>query len=154
MCTLIDMQVWLQGWQMSLLDMMHWPYVVSTTSSFFKVVWLLNTWQARCWATDIGHFDMWHEVPFLSLYQALPREGHMEQLLHIYAYWKQVDCVTLYLDPTRQWTDCTKNLYRGHHTYTLQTPNVCCTSHWSWRSYQDIFMPDPAYVLWDSESVR
>ena len=38
------------------------------------------------WATEIGRVDILLEVSLLSQYQASPREGHLEQLLHIFAY--------------------------------------------------------------------
>ena len=38
------------------------------------------------WATEIGRVDVLHEVAILSQYQASPREGHLEQLLHIWAF--------------------------------------------------------------------
>lgn len=51
------------------------------------------------WATEIGRVDVLHEVSILSQYQAAPREGHMEQILHIFAYWKFEEKVSIYLDP-------------------------------------------------------
>jgi hypothetical protein len=38
------------------------------------------------WATEIGRVDILHEVSLLSQYQAAPRQGHMEQALHIFAF--------------------------------------------------------------------
>ena len=35
------------------------------------------------WATEIGRVDILLEVSLLSQYQAIPREGHLEQLLHM-----------------------------------------------------------------------
>lgn len=51
------------------------------------------------WATEVGRVDILHEVSILSQYQAMPREGHLEQLLHIFAYMKNKPKVTLYMDP-------------------------------------------------------
>ena len=51
------------------------------------------------WATEIGRVDILHEVSILSAYQAAPREGHMDQLLHIFAYLKKNPKLTLYFDP-------------------------------------------------------
>lgn len=50
------------------------------------------------WATEIGRVDILHEVSILSQYQASPRQGHMEQLLHIFAYLKKKPKTTLYFD--------------------------------------------------------
>ena len=52
------------------------------------------------WATELGRVDILLEVSLLSQYQAAPREGHLEQLLHIFAYLKKNPKVTLYLDPS------------------------------------------------------
>jgi len=51
------------------------------------------------WATEIGRVDILLEVSLLSQYQASPREGHLEQLLHIFAYLRKHPKVTLYLSP-------------------------------------------------------
>ena len=49
------------------------------------------------WATEIGRVDILLEVSLLSQYQANPREGHLEQLLHIFGYLQKHSRVTLYL---------------------------------------------------------
>jgi hypothetical protein len=51
------------------------------------------------WATEIGRVDILLEVALLSQYQANPREGHLEQLLHIFAFLKKHPKVTLYMSP-------------------------------------------------------
>jgi hypothetical protein len=51
------------------------------------------------WATEIGRVDILLEVSLLSQYQASPREGHLEQLLHIFAYLRKHPKLTLYLSP-------------------------------------------------------
>ena len=51
------------------------------------------------WATEIGRVDILHEVSLLSQYQACPRQGHLEQALHIFGYLKRKPKVTLYMDP-------------------------------------------------------
>ena len=51
------------------------------------------------WATEIGRVDILLEVSLLSQYQANPREGHLEQLLHIFAFLKAHPKLTLYLSP-------------------------------------------------------
>ena len=52
------------------------------------------------WAIEIGRVDILHEVSVLSSYQAAPREGHLEQLLHIFAFLKKHPKLTLYFDPS------------------------------------------------------
>ena len=51
------------------------------------------------WATEIGRVDILLEVSLLSQYQANPREGHMEQLLHIFGFLKKHPKLSLYLSP-------------------------------------------------------
>ena len=51
------------------------------------------------WATEIGRVDVVHEISILSQYQAVPREGHMEQLLRVFAFWKHKDRLSIYMDP-------------------------------------------------------
>ena len=51
------------------------------------------------WATEIGRVDILLEVSLLSQYSASPREGHLEQLLCIFAYLRMHPKLTLYLSP-------------------------------------------------------
>jgi hypothetical protein len=52
------------------------------------------------WATEIGRVDILLEVPLLLQYQASPREGHFEQLLHVFAFLKkQHPKLTQYMSP-------------------------------------------------------
>ena len=53
------------------------------------------------WATEMGRVDILYELSVLSSYQASPRQGHLDQALHIYGYLKYRPKITLYLDPTR-----------------------------------------------------
>ena len=52
------------------------------------------------WAIEIGRVDINFEVSLLSSYQAVPRKGHLEQLLHILAFIKKRPKLTLYFDPS------------------------------------------------------
>jgi len=51
------------------------------------------------WATEIGRVDILLEVSLLSQYQANPREGHLDQVLHIFAFLKKHPKLTLYMSP-------------------------------------------------------
>ena len=51
------------------------------------------------WATELGRVDVLHEVLLLSQYQASPRQGHLEQALHIFAYLDKKPKLTLYMSP-------------------------------------------------------
>jgi hypothetical protein len=65
------------------------------------------------WAIEIGRVDIVTEVSMMSAYQASPREGHLEQLLHIFGYLKKKPNLTLYFDPTLPNLDgCDFNIYR------------------------------------------
>ena len=51
------------------------------------------------WAIEIGRVDINHEVSVLSSYQAPPRDGHLQQILHIFDFLKKKPKLTLYFDP-------------------------------------------------------
>ena len=52
------------------------------------------------WMVEIGRVDIHHELSLLSSYQASPRQGHLEQALHMVAFLKKKPKLTLYFDPT------------------------------------------------------
>ena len=52
------------------------------------------------WAIEIGRVDIEHEVSVLSSYQAAPCDGHLQQILHIFAFLKKNPKLTLYFDPS------------------------------------------------------
>jgi hypothetical protein len=52
------------------------------------------------WTVELGRIDICLEVSMLSSHLALPREGHMEQALHIFAYLKRHHNAELVLDPS------------------------------------------------------
>ena len=39
-----------------------------------------------CWCVELGRIDIITEVSALSSFLALPREGHLEAVFHIFAY--------------------------------------------------------------------
>lgn len=51
------------------------------------------------WVTKIGRVDILLEISLLSQYLASPREGHLQQVLHIFAYLKRKPKLTLHMDP-------------------------------------------------------
>ena len=51
------------------------------------------------WAIEIGRVDIHTEVSILSSYQASPREGHLNQIYHIFSFLKKNPKLTLYFDP-------------------------------------------------------
>ena len=40
------------------------------------------------WAVEIGRVDILLEVSLMSTHLALPRQGHLEQIIHIFGYLK------------------------------------------------------------------
>ena len=52
------------------------------------------------WATELGRTDILHEVSILSQYQACPREGHLNELLHLFGYLKRRPKMSIYMDPS------------------------------------------------------
>jgi hypothetical protein len=52
------------------------------------------------WAVEIGRLDILLEISLLSSHLALPREGHLEQVYHIFAYLKRGSRRRIYLDPS------------------------------------------------------
>ena len=72
------------------------------------------------WAIELGRVDLAMEVSMMSSHLALPREGHLQQLYHVFGYLKAKPKRTLAFDPQHpdidesrfvkcDWTD----FYRG-----------------------------------------
>jgi len=68
------------------------------------------------WAVELGRVDICCETSMLSSFVAMPREGHMEQMCHMFAYLKRHHNARMVLDPSypeiddkefivRDWTD-------------------------------------------------
>ena len=58
------------------------------------------------WAVELGRLDIYVDVTLLSSYMAQPRRGHMEQVLHIFAYLKCHLQSNLVFDPNEiQWDE-------------------------------------------------
>jgi hypothetical protein len=52
------------------------------------------------WAIELGRIDIHVHVSMLSSFLSSPREGHLEQVLHIFAYLKRYDRSTMVFDDT------------------------------------------------------
>jgi len=50
------------------------------------------------WAVEIGRIDILLEVSLLSQHLALPRQGHLEQVIHVFGYLKQHKKLRLMFD--------------------------------------------------------
>ena len=52
------------------------------------------------WIVDLGRIEINVEVSMLSLHLVLPQEGHMQELLHIFAYLKKQLNSEMVFDPS------------------------------------------------------
>ena len=52
------------------------------------------------WIVELGRVNVCLEVSMMSSHLALPREGHLEQILHIFTYWKKYHNTELVYDPS------------------------------------------------------
>ena len=53
------------------------------------------------WAVELGRIDIIVETGMLSRFCVAPRLGHLEQVLHVFAYLKKHDRSAMVFDPTR-----------------------------------------------------
>ena len=69
----------------------------------------------RC-IVELGQLDVCLEVSMMSSHLALPRVGHLEHILHIFAYLKKYHYTELFYDPSDPVVD--ENDFKrgtGHH---------------------------------------
>ena len=52
------------------------------------------------WIVELGRVDICLEVSMMSSHLALPRDGHLEQVLHIFAYLKKYHNTEMVFDPS------------------------------------------------------
>ena len=52
------------------------------------------------WMVELGRVDICLEVSMMSSHMALPREGHLEQLFHIFLYLSKYHNTEMVLDPS------------------------------------------------------
>lgn len=53
-----------------------------------------------CWMVELGRVDICMEVSMMSSCLAMPREGHLGQVFHIFAYLKKYHNSEMVFDPT------------------------------------------------------
>ena len=51
------------------------------------------------WAVEIGRLDVLYETEIMSKHMAMPRQGHLEQVLHIFGYIKAKKKLRIAFDP-------------------------------------------------------
>ena len=61
---------------------------------------------------ELGRLDIYLEVPLISSYVANPRRGHLREILHIFAYLKRRDKLTIAFDPRHPPID--ENIFHGY----------------------------------------
>jgi hypothetical protein len=121
------------------------------------------------WATETGRVDIILEVALLSQYSASPREGHLEQLLHIFAFLRKHLKLTLYLSPEMPMMDFGEfrtnkadfsELYRETSKFSSEfmALKVCQEAIEHMRFKLRCFgipcpQSEPTYVYCDNESV-
>jgi hypothetical protein len=67
-----------------------------------EAVFFMSQISVLRWAVELGRVDIAVEVSMLSSHMALPREGHLEALYHIYAYLMSHDRSRLVFDSQRK----------------------------------------------------
>jgi hypothetical protein len=60
------------------------------------------------WCVELGRVDIITEVSILSSFMAMPRDGHLEAVFHIYAYLKCHHNSRMIFDPTYPYVDESK----------------------------------------------
>ena len=81
------------------------------------------------WMVELGRVDMMTEVSMLASHLAMPREGHLEAIFHIYVYLKQKYNSRLAFDPTYpsidmgDFKECDWKQFYGNMTEAMP-PNV------------------------------
>ena len=71
------------------------PELDSTDSSYYQsLIGILR------WMVELGRVDICLEVSMMSSHLAMPREGHLNQVLHIFAYLKKYHNTEMVYDPS------------------------------------------------------
>ena len=70
------------------------PLSSSNAAHFQSLIGILR------WIVELGRIDMTVEVSMLASMMALPREGHLEQAFHMFAYLKNKHNAEMVLDPS------------------------------------------------------
>jgi hypothetical protein len=72
------------------------------------------------WSVKIGRMDITCEVSMMLLHVTLPREGHLTQLFHMFAYLKKKHNTRMVFDPSYPFVDEERFL-------NLTLTGLCCT---------------------------
>ena len=85
------------------------------------------------WIVELGRVDICLEVSMMSSHMAMPREGHLEQLFHIFSYLSKYHNTELVFDPSdpvideskyqrRDWTSSEFGHLQGKRTFPPNAP--------------------------------
>ena len=74
------------------------------------------------WMVEIGRVDICLEVSMMSSHLAMPREGHLEQLFHIFSYLSSHHNSELVFDPTEP--DIDMNKFQQHDWTTSEFGHI------------------------------
>ena len=71
------------------------PELISTNAAYYQsLVGILR------WIVELGRVKICLEVSLMSSHLALPREGHLDKIFHIFAYLKWKHRARMVFDPT------------------------------------------------------
>ena len=71
------------------------PELNSTNAAYYQsLIGILR------WIVELGRVDICLEVSMMSSHLALPREGHLDALYHIWAYLKKYHNTEMVFDPS------------------------------------------------------
>ena len=87
------------------------------------------------WIVELGRVDVCLEVSMMSSHLALPREGHLEEVLHIFAYLKKYHNTELVYDPSdpvvdendferKDWASLELAIWKGKKSFLLRCQNL------------------------------
>ena len=63
------------------------------------------------WAIELGRVGIYLEGSLLLAYQASPRQGHLEEVLHIFGFLDKHPELTLYFNP--ELPEIPSNIFKG-----------------------------------------
>jgi hypothetical protein len=78
---------------------------VSSLLNPIKVNYYHNLIGIIRWAVELGQIDIYIHVSMLLSFLASPREGHLAEVIHIFAYLKKHKCSTMVFDETQPHID-------------------------------------------------
>ena len=64
------------------------------TSHYSQLIGVLR------WSVELGRIDIYTETALLSQHLALPRDGHLETVYHVFAYLNRHERSSIIFDPT------------------------------------------------------